>query len=69
MLILPMLLEAFQHRSPHRAGPLGAFPSAEKQEEKMITVHEDIPVTIKRVPQQIRFSGFGAEKLRAAWVG
>jgi hypothetical protein len=40
MLILPMLLEAFQHRSPHRAGPLGAFPSAEKQEEKMITVHE-----------------------------
>ena len=40
MLSLPMLLEAFDHRSPHRAGPLGDFPIAENQEEKMITVRE-----------------------------
>jgi hypothetical protein len=32
------------------------------------SVHEDVPVIIKYVPQQILFAGFGGEKLRAAWV-
>jgi hypothetical protein len=78
VLILPMLLGAFQPLKPTLGGPAAV---AENQEFASIllcrpctelgmedSVHEDVPVMIKYVPQQILFSGFGGEKLQAAWV-
>ena len=69
MLILPMPLGAFQSRSPHRADPRRSSPWALSVSGgyiyglKMITVHEmDVPVTIKYVPRQNLFSGFGGRK-------
>jgi hypothetical protein len=54
-LSYPCCSDLFNHRSLHRADPPRSFPEAEN-------LNLLVPVTIKCVPQQILFSGFGGRK-------